>query len=288
MFLRYFPVRTDLGAFFGAYYAFQAPAGAYQPICAELGNIRFILSGGGELIWSDGRRQPAPEAAVVGPTMGAYAVSVEPGSRVFGVGLQPAGWDALFSFGADRLSDRMEALCACLDVGPAPVAVLLDAMRGAQSGEACAALADRFFGALVARRLGQVRMLPPAFEAWLLDPASPGVEALLERLELSARQADRLANHFYGAPPKALHRKYRALHALSRISLEDVSHWYDASGEGYYDQSHFIREFKTFVGATPRAFLKDAPILMSRSIRLRARAMHRRPLEGRKGMRAIA
>ena len=238
-------------------------------------NIRFTLAGGGTMYWASGRSAYLDQAALVGPTMAAFAFSVRAGTRVFGVGVLPYGWDALFGFSAEELMDQTADLPSVL--GPEAGAAL-DAMRNASDDAEVIAIADRFFAAAINARAARVRRFPEPLETWLLKPDALGLDALVDLLDVSRRTTDRLAKYYFGASPKALQRKYRALHALTRLSLEQPSHWYDASGEGFYDQSHFIKEFKTFVGATPSEFMGEKAVLMSRSIRLRARATHKPPV----------
>ncbi|MEO0397911.1 MAG: AraC family transcriptional regulator [Pseudomonadota bacterium] len=282
--LTYHEAAEHLRDFISVYYMFETTAPIVQPICAELGNVRFVLRGGGSLIWPDNRVRTVPPASIVGPTMSAYTIKAEANTRVFGVGVLPHGWDAIFGFGADQLTDELAPLGDCIRSdypgfgGAAGIADLHDRIYKAQTLKDCAFVADSYFSALIAGRGRRLKPFPKALEDWLLSPERRSLDDLIADLGVSRRQTDRLAKYFFGASPKALQRKYRALHALTRMSLYGSSHWYDVSGEGYYDQSHFIKEFKTFVGITPNCFDGDTAILMARSIRLRARATHKHPL----------
>jgi AraC-like DNA-binding protein len=88
--------------------------------------------------------------------------------------------------------------------------------------------------------------------AWLESGLDPKIEDLAQAVGLSRRQAERLAKHCFGAPPKYLARMYRALRAANAIANSD-QHWQDFINEAFYDQSHFIREIKHFIGMTPSA-----------------------------------
>ena len=48
-------------------------------------------------------------------------------------------------------------------------------------------------------------------DAWSTADVSPDVDTLIAATGLSGRQVERLANRIYGAPPKLLARKFRAL-----------------------------------------------------------------------------
>jgi AraC-like DNA-binding protein len=271
--LRYFPVADDLRDYFGAYYIFECEPPVYQPICAELGNLRFILSGDSKMHWPDGRSTDFPKASITGPTMSAFALEALGNSRAFGVGILPFGWDALFGFSAERLLDRMDDLESYLGQEARD---FHDQLRSA-SDEQMVAAADEFLRRQVEKRKDDIKRFPAPLEEWLLQPDAEGLDRLLEMMDVSHRQIDRLAKYYFGASPKALQRKYRALLALTRISLGEAENWADAGGDLYYDQSHFIREFKHFVGATPQDFIRNRPVLLAKSIELRARAMHKKP-----------
>src|SRR3546814_5103246 len=79
-----------------------------------------------------------------------------------------------------------------------------------------------------------------ATNEWLMGDISPNVDALIAETGLSGRQVERLTNRIYGAPPKLLARKYRALRIASSLSGEGVD-WPDLMGDAFYDQYHFIR-----------------------------------------------
>lgn len=69
---------------------------------------------------------------------------------------------------------------------------------------------------------------------------------------ISPRQLRRLFQFYIGDTPKSFSRVIRFQHMLNSglVSRQDsiTQHLYDA---GYYDQAHFIREFKKFYGVTP-------------------------------------
>ena len=278
--LLYLPVRPDLRDYFGVYYVFAADKPVRQPMCAELGNIRFVVRGGGEIHWPDNRTCSFPEMSLVGPTMSAYTFSARPDTLVFGVGVLPRGWDALLGFGANELLDSLCDLRDCVDVRARLYSdTTLCALQHAKSFKECATFVDNFLAAQISRRRNKIRDFPIALEEWLLRPDFQGLDDLIENMDVSRRQTDRIAKYYFGASPKALQRKYRTLHALTRMSLSENVDWHDEINTGFYDQSHFIKEFKTFVGATPKMFMANAGALMAQSIKMRARATHKPPLK---------
>lgn len=73
-------------------------------------------------------------------------------------------------------------------------------------------------------------------------------------LGLSARQLRRLSHLYLGLSPKDFSKVARFQATLHLLNVTKESHkvWVDH----YYDQSHYIREFKRLTGTTPGNFLK--------------------------------
>lgn len=167
---------------------------------------------------------------------------------MLGVSLLPAGWLSLGAGDASQLTDRL------WDMGPerdGAFADMLSDLRGFRDPEA-------MVGYCWSTLSDWLVPLPPStwqmleeIDAWLMGEGSPRIEVLAKRTGLSPRQLARLTNRYYGCPPKLLARKYRALRCSARIALDGDS-WQELCEDGrFYDQSHFIREIKHFVGLTP-------------------------------------
>ncbi|WP_018615151.1 helix-turn-helix domain-containing protein [Segetibacter koreensis] len=64
-----------------------------------------------------------------------------------------------------------------------------------------------------------------------------------------------------GISPKLFARIVRFNYALMVKMKNPFKTWIDISNDcGYYDQMHFIREFKEFAGNTPASFYKETPL----------------------------
>jgi AraC-like DNA-binding protein len=83
------------------------------------------------------------------------------------------------------------------------------------------------------------------------------VNELADETGYSVRHINRLFNENYGFGPKDFCRRLRFQHALREIFSNpnrQISEF--IQNIGYSDQAHFQREFKTFMGETPRQFAK--------------------------------
>ena len=250
MLLNYFRPRIDLVDYVRTYYYYATPIKTVQPLCAELGNIRILLNGGGRVSTPTGEVIEISSAFLLGPTMGAYSIECDPGTRVFGIGVRPRGWGVLMGVDASELANRTVDLSALAGkIATHSIEVIANAST---TGEMAAA-ADEFFSAILDKKIAKACAYPEALEHWLNNPGDLDLDRLMVMMDKSQRQTDRLANQFFGASPKRLQRKYRTLRAAD-VMRSGVHDWRIAAGVGIYDQAHFIREFKAFVGVTPGQF----------------------------------
>lgn len=253
--LRYFLPRPDLRPYICSYYLFEADVPVVRDLLrAELPQMRFLLSGSGYYHYADGRSAHCPPAMLTGATNAPIQFDAQGPLIVMGIGILPAGWAALFGFDASEIADSTIDLGDL--IGPAAVRTHLRLLEARNHAERVTVL-DAFFSSLLATPRSLPLWFTRAADEWLVSTPNPQVDKLLDMTGVSARQLERLSNRIYGASPKLLARKYRALQAAVRIATGEAGSWADAAAEHYYDQSHFIRDFKQFTGMTPHRFATE-------------------------------
>ena len=261
---------ADLQPFVSLFYRFACPGDFEDLERAAIAQLRFRLTpGDSSYHFADDTVQAVPAYHVVGPTTGASRTSAKGPLKVFGMGLTPAGWATLMDRDASAMVNR------CVDAvslfGPSVTEAAIG-LRNARSGaEMVAAIEPWLRGRLASEQSGALSFVR-AVDTWLAASRSPEVDGLVALSGLSRRHVERRCNALYGAPPKLLARKYRALRAaVSMASGEEVDI------DGFYDQSHMIREVKHFTGLTPKK-MRDTPgVLAALTIQ------RRRALEGQVG-----
>ena len=95
----------------------------------------------------------------------------------------------------------------------------------------------------------------------LLQADNPviSLQKIQNQLNLSERSLERLFHQYIGISPKVFARIVRFQKALTEMRNKSFSKFTDiAYNNSYADQSHFIRDFKEFTGASPFRFLKQA------------------------------
>ncbi len=78
------------------------------------------------------------------------------------------------------------------------------------------------------------------------------------RANISTRYLNMLFTQYTGLPPKLFCKINRFQQSLVLVNNNEEKLTDVAYSSGYFDQSHFIREFKQFTGLTPNAFADNA------------------------------
>ena len=115
--------------------------------------------------------------------------------------------------------------------------------------------------ALLARLTAPPRRHPAVAYALGAIDAAPErpIGDITERLGLSARRFIELFTAQVGLTPKLYSRVRRFQDVLAFIHEADDVDWVDVALRcGYYDQAHFIHDFRAFSGLTPTAYVRAA------------------------------
>ena len=241
------------------FYDFRADVPFFEDLeRADLAQFRFKLVGGpAEYLFADGHAQAGPDIQIVGPTTGTTRTRVEGPVHVFGCGLLPAGWGALLGLEASTLVNRV---IDATEFFGERVVKAADELRAAATIEERVEIGNALIRDLAAQADSQPLWFTRTVDEWLESDLSPDIEDLVTATGLSRRQVERYCKRFYGAPPKVLARKYRALRAAVALAKGE-NDMDDLLEQGFYDQSHFIREIKAFTGVTPKKIAVDLPVL---------------------------
>ncbi len=86
------------------------------------------------------------------------------------------------------------------------------------------------------------------------------VEDVVARFHLGKRMLQRMFDQYVGVAPKWVIRVYRLHEIVERLnSGKDVDFAALSQDLGYFDQAHFVKDFKSIVGHTPTGYLRQLP-----------------------------
>lgn len=203
----------------------------------------------------EGELRPQWPFVANGPTSKAIQFGVTR-SRIWGLGLQPAGWAKFIDEPANNLSDRtvngMEHPAFFLF---RPIHEIVQGAGG--DADLIASSINDYLMRLAARPVPHEAQII-ACQTALRDPDMANVVELGERIGMNQRSLERLCGRYFGFPPKVLLRRQRFLRSLAQYMLDPTHNWSSALDGQYFDQAQFVRDFRSFMGMTPTEYA-DTP-----------------------------
>ena len=127
-----------------------------------------------------------------------------------------------------------------------------------EDGEKMAALAEAFLRERLPQRDENAEWIGGIVDTVFRERDFAKVEQLAERFGTSMRALQRLFSRYVGVSPKWVVRRFRLQEAAEKMEQGDPPDWARLSAElGYYDQAHFIKDFKAMTGQSPEAYTRD-------------------------------
>jgi AraC-like DNA-binding protein len=204
----------------------------------------------------DGTTERQPMAMLVGQMRRPLVIQPTGRVRVLGVRFWPGGAYPFLQIPQNEIAGRL---------------IALDAVLGGTARELHSRIADaptpaesvRQVEAILLARLNQFRRRDEAaLKAIALILRAGGclsIDRLARETGINSRKLDRTFNTRVGLPPKTLCRIVRFQKVFKMIERQKSSpDWVQIALDcGYYDQSHFIKEFKAFAGKEPTSYLAE-------------------------------
>jgi AraC-like DNA-binding protein len=111
------------------------------------------------------------------------------------------------------------------------------------------------------RKLTKVEMMSSIMNDMRQDDFFDNIEGVAARYGITSRYLQKLFLQYTGLTPKLYSKINRFQNSLRLVTQNDTSLTSIAYDCGYADQSHFIREFKSFTGVTPSGYLGESSAL---------------------------
>ncbi|KAF2342919.1 helix-turn-helix transcriptional regulator [Flavobacterium tistrianum] len=89
------------------------------------------------------------------------------------------------------------------------------------------------------------------------NPSGNDINTIAAKYGMTPRYLHKLVFQHTGLAPKSFNKITRFQRSLKLISNNDSPLTSVAYDSGYFDQSHFIRDFKAFTGTTPTSYLEN-------------------------------
>jgi AraC-like DNA-binding protein len=202
-------------------------------------------------IWPD-RYQSLPGAIVCGPHSNFFIIDSEGQQEVIGVHFRPGGMFPFLSLPADELQNRHVGLD---DLWGARAAELRERVLAASTCKAKVNMLERFLLEQAFRPLSRHPAVSFALNEFQREE-TPAMATVSDQVGLSSRRFSQVFREEVGLSPKLFCRVQRFQRVLGIVHRDADVDWAEiALGCGYFDQAHFIHDFKEFSGINPMAYL---------------------------------
>jgi AraC-like DNA-binding protein len=195
----------------------------------------------------------AGRSGIFGVSSGRFTRTLEARGCVFGVKFRPGGFRPFLAKSVSTLTNHSLPIQAVF----ANAATIEADVLAHDIAEAKIAVISEFL----------ITQLPPIdddtdrvakiVESIEHDRSITSVEQLVARLAMNKRALQRLFSEYVGVSPKWVINRYRLHEALEQLAHGRPPDWAVLALElGYFDQAHFINDFKALVGHSPAEYAR--------------------------------
>jgi len=207
-------------------------------------------------------------AAAWGVHTGRWTRLLEGRSIAFGIKFRAGAFRPWLSDAVSTLTNGSMPAASLFGGDAARLHELVDCDRFADACERAAQFLRERLPAVDARALLAGRIVDSAVHDRELHAAGE----LARRFGMSLRALQRLFSDYVGASPKWVINRYRIHEAIARVQAGQPASWATLAQDlGYFDQAHFIADFRRLVGRTPADYAKDTKDAKDAKVSRRAR-----------------
>jgi AraC-like DNA-binding protein len=191
-------------------------------------------------------------ALVCGPHSNFFIIDTAGQAEVLGIHFRPGGVFPFLKLPADELQNRHVGLD---DLWGARAAELRERVLAAPTPQCKVQVLERFLMAQAFKPLGRHPAVSFALQEFQQCDIPP-VAAVTGEIGMSSRRFIQVFSEQVGLTPKLFCRVHRFQQVLQVVHHGNDVDWTEvALSCGYFDQAHFIHDFKEFSGINPTAYL---------------------------------
>jgi AraC-like DNA-binding protein len=192
---------------------------------------------------------------IVGVMTGKFSRLLEDQGLVFGIKFRPGAFYPFVKSPVSKYTDRLVSLQEVFDVdSKALEAAILPLDEEGKMVER----AEDFLRERLPEPDEKVALINRIVEEVIADREIVKVDGLVNRFRINKRNLERLFNRYVGVSPKWVIKRYRLHEAVEQMAEGKVVEWPKLALDlGYFDQAHFIKDFKAIVGKSPTEYARN-------------------------------
>jgi AraC-like DNA-binding protein len=194
------------------------------------------------------------QTRVFGVGTGKFSRLLENTGRVFGVKFKPG---AFYPFVKVPVSKFTDSSISFRDAFGVDGEALEEAILSRGDEGAMKEIAENFLRERLPEEDEHVREINQVVDYIIAHQEITRVDDVVSRLNLNKRTLQRLFSQYVGVSPKWVIQRYRLHEVAERLADGTVVDGTRMALDlGYFDQAHFIKDFKAIVGKTPAEYAR--------------------------------
>lgn len=202
-----------------------------------------------------------PVSKILGQRTKAYYIEPMGNVQIFGVCFYPHGFANFINYPLEKLVDKSVTIASLF--GKEKADHLEHNMIEAESTASRIKLVETFLLDRLKQKGTINRLVKSTVDSLLETNGSAAIGQLLKSNLSQRRQLERNFRKQIGISPKKLGKVLRLQSALKNMLNGNQNLTNIAYSSKYYDQTHFVKDFKELVGTTPKEFLGNQHLALS-------------------------
>lgn len=194
------------------------------------------------------------KAGIYGVVRRTFSRRLDGNGWAFGIKFRPGAFYPFFGSPVHNLTDTSVRL---RDVFGAAGPALVEALRSQDEPEEWIIQVESFLRERCPKRDEKVSRVGKIVNRIAADPAIIKVDDVVRPLDVSKRTLQRLFRRYVGVGPKWVIQRYRLQEAADRLADGENADWTQMALDlGYFDQAHFIKDFRAIIGVSPSEYAR--------------------------------
>ncbi|MFD0618397.1 DUF6597 domain-containing transcriptional factor [Paenibacillus sp. GCM10027629] len=191
---------------------------------------------------------------IVGVVKGRFSVLLQEQGAVFGVKFRPGAYYPFLKNSVSTITDRTVPFQDAFGMSSQ---ALEQRIFSLESAEQMIPLVESFIRERLPEPDTNVEFINTIVQSIISDRSIVKVDDIVRRFPIHKRQFQSLFRQYVGISPKWIIQRYRLHETVERMADGDIPDWSRLALDlGYYDQAHFIKDFKSIVGKSPETYTK--------------------------------
>lgn len=222
------------------------------------GSVELVINLRDDLIQIYQRNDPGQShsfngCVLAGAQSNYFVIDTASQQSIIGIHFRPGGAFPFFKFPADELHNEHVSLDTFWGT---KTIELRERLLAAPTPQAKFHLLEQYLLAQASQPLTRHPAVTFALKELQNRPATRPLSEVVAQIGLSQRRFIQLFSQEVGLTPKLFWRVQRFQEVLQRIGSEEILDWTEVALTcGYFDQAHFIHDFRAFSGLNPTSYL---------------------------------